>query len=268
MQCALRAYPMARRWSAKCPPTSARAALLRWICAAPTVPHADRADLGDAHVPGGTYRLGAERPTDGIPGPFVFDNEKWAHDVDVAPFSIARGVITDGEFAAFVDDGGYRRRDLWTDGGWAWRTSTNADAPAYWRRNGSHWLRRCFDHWLPLDPHCPLVHVNAFEAEAYCRWAGRRLPTEAEWEVAATGAFGVRQLVDDVWQWTSTPFAPYPGFTVDPYKEYSEPWFHTHRVLRGGCAFTRARLLRNTWRNFYTSDRRDVWAGFRTCALA
>jgi iron(II)-dependent oxidoreductase len=139
-----------------------------------------------------------------------------------------------------------------------------------------------------------VIHVNAHEAHAWCRWAGRRLPTEAEWDRAAAGAgggeaanldfrlgdtadvaafaegdssSGCRQMTGNVWEWTSTPFRPYPGFERDPYAEYSEPWFGDHRVLRGGCFVTRARLLRPSWRNFYTPDRRDVWAGFRTCAL-
>lgn len=279
------------------------------------VPSADRTDLGDARVPGGVFRIGAERPTPGALEPFVFDNEKWSHDVEVAPFSIARTAVSQGQFAAFVEDGGYRRAELWTDDGRVWRTRADADGPAYWRRDGHRWLRRDFDRWVPLEPGRAVVHVNAHEADAYCRWAGRRLPTEAEWEAAASGepvsrgdrlaphrrrfpwgdsppseahacldghgdgcadvhahpagdsAFGCRQMWGNVWQWTSTPFAPYPGFVADPYKEYSEPWFHTHRVLRGGCHWTRTRLLRNTWRNFYTPDRRDVWAGFRTCAL-
>jgi iron(II)-dependent oxidoreductase len=245
----------------------------------------------------------------------VFDNEKWAHDVVIAPFSIARAAVTQGEFARFVDDGGYARRDLWTDAGWAWRTTAKAEGPAYWKREAGAWLRRSFDRWVPLEPDAAVLHVNAFEAEAYCRWARRRLPTEAEWEAAAAGepdatgraladtkrpfpwgdrspapehasldarvqgtvgvaalpagesAFGCRQMWGNAWEWTSTPFEPYPGFLADPYKEYSQPWFFAHRVLRGGCFATRARLLRNTWRNFYTPDRRDVFAGFRTCAL-
>jgi iron(II)-dependent oxidoreductase len=262
---------------------------------------------GDAQVPGGTLSLGAT-PDE----PFVFDNEKWAHPVEVRPFAIARAPVTQAEFAAFVEDRGYERRDLWSEAGWRWREAAAARHPVYWRREGRTWLRRNFDAWVPLEPHRPVLHVNWYEAEAYCHWARRRLPTEAEWEAAAScepgpgglsqrkrrfpwgdepptparanldgwamgcldvgalpdgdSAFGCRQLIGNVWEWTSDDFLPYPGFVADPYKEYSEPWFATHKVLRGGCFVTRARLLRNTWRNFYEPHRRDVWAGFRTCA--
>jgi iron(II)-dependent oxidoreductase len=264
---------------------------------------------GDVRVPGGTFLLGASANE-----PFVFDNEKWGHPVEVAPFAIARAPVTQTELVTFVDDGGYRRRELWSDHGWTWRTRVGAEHPVYWRRDGGAWMRRGFDRWIALEPHRPVIHVSWFEAEAYCRWAGRRLPMELEWEAAAASepdasgtlamrkrrypwgtapadatranldgrtpgcidvaaradgdsAFGCRQMLGNVWEWTASTFAPYPGFVVDPYRDYSQPWFGTHKVLRGGCYATQARLLRNTWRNFYTPDRRDVLAGFRTCAI-
>lgn len=256
---------------------------------------------GDVEIPGGSYVIGAEPD-----GSFIFDNEKWAHPVAVKPFAIARAAVTQAEFAAFVDAGGYRRRELWTEAGWRWREAARAEHPFHWQpQTSGQWLRRDFDQWVPLEPHRPVIHVSWYEADAYCRWAGRRLPTEAEWEAAAAGrgrrrfpwgdepptaehanldgfalgcrdvadypsgdsAGGCRQLIGNVWEWTASAFEPYPGFVADPYKEYSQPWFGNHMVLRGGCWATRARLLRNTWRNFYKPDRRDVWAGFRTGAV-
>ncbi len=263
------------------------------------------APSGDVAIPGGDYAIGA-RPD---PEWFVFDNEKWEHPVTLAPFRIARDPVTCAEFAGFVDAGGYRRREWWSDAGWAWRERARAETPVYWRSEGEAWLYRSFAEWIPLAARRPVIHVNWHEAEAYCRFARRRLPTEAEWEVAAAAtpggramrrhpwgdgepapehanldgvlggcddagaraagasAFGCRGLYGDAWEWTASDFLPYPGFARDPYAEYSEPWFGNHKVLRGGCWATRARLLRNTWRNYYTPDRRDVFAGFRTCAV-
>jgi iron(II)-dependent oxidoreductase len=257
---------------------------------------------GDAEVPGGDFMLG---PPPGTTS-FVFDNEKWGHRVRVAPFRIARAPVTNADFARFVDDGGYARDDLWSDAGRAWRASAGAHAPVYWQRQSGEWCARRYDRLEPLPPHHPVIHVCWFEAEAYCRWAGRRLPSEAEWELAACSRdgrrfpwgdepptadranldaraagpidvaactagdspYGCRQMIGNVWEWTATRFGPYPGFVVDPYAEYSAPWFLTsHMVLRGGCWATRGRMLRSTWRNFFPPDRRDTLAGFRTCAI-
>src|SRR5439155_3635199 len=264
----------------------------------------------DAEIPGGKFILGSTADQG-----FVFDNEQLAHEVEVDPFAISKTAVTNGEFKQFVEDGGYRRSDLWSAEGWQWRTTANAEHPVYWRREGNdRWLRRNFDKWLALDKSLPVIHVNRYEADAYCRWAHRRLPTEAEWEMAASAepsangrslahkrrypwgdewpsveqanldwraleclpvnelpagdsAFGCRQMIGNVWEWTASDFKPYPGFVAGPYKEYSAPWFGDHKVLRGGCWATRSRLIHNAYRNFYQPHRCDVWAGFRTCGL-
>lgn len=263
----------------------------------------------DVKIPGGTLMLGAARDSG-----FVFDNEKWAHPVSVQPFAISSVAVTQGEFAEFVDDGGYERAELWSEEGRRWRAEEDARHPVYWRRENGGWARRVFDAWTPLEADLPMIHCNYYEADAFCTWAARRLPTEAEWEMVASldpdtadagtvevkrrypwgeeaptreranldmsamgcvsvdalasgdSGFGARQLFGNVWEWTESTFLPYPGFEVDPYEDNSRPWFGSRKVLRGGAWATRARMMRNTLRNYFTPDRRDVLAGFRTCA--
>ncbi len=196
---------------------------------------------GDIHFPGGEFTMG-----DATGRGFLFDNEKPAHVVRVDGFSIAARPVSASEFAEFADGPAYRERRFWSEPGWQWlqqgapTARTNAAGVA--------------------------MHMNAYEAEAYCCWAGRRLPTEAEWEYAAVHLPGFLASAGAVWEWTSSPFAPFPGFSPDIYQDYSRPWFYDHRVLKGGSFLTHPRLKYPQYRNFYTPDRRDMFCGFRTCA--
>ena len=276
---------------------------------APSLPPAQAGPCpGDAEIPGGEHLLGSDSDV-----PFRFDNEKPPLTVSVPPFAISRAPVSNAEYLAFVEANGYATRAHWSDAGWQWREHAGLVAPRYWRRDGSQWQQRVFDTWQPLAPDQPACFVSWYEAEAWCRWAGRRLPTEAEWEVAASrapggdglapgkrrwpwgdtppdtahanldgwrlgcvdvgafpagdSAFGCRQMIGNAWEWTATVFGPFPGFSADLYRDYSEPWFaEGRRVLRGGAWPTRGRLIHNGYRNFFTPDRCDVPAGFRSCA--
>jgi gamma-glutamyl hercynylcysteine S-oxide synthase len=217
-------------------------------------------ESGDAIVPGGSFTLGAVDP-------WAYDNERPAHSVDLPAFRIDRALVTNAEYTVFVDAGGYRDRDAWSDEGWAWRETEDAGAPLYWELDGGRPLRRRFDVVEALPPREPVQHVSFHEAEAYARWAGKRLPTEAEWEKAVKTVAGQLEHVRGaVWQWTASSFDGYPGFRAFPYAEYSELFFgEDYRVLRGGSWFTDPLLARPTFRNWDLPQRRQIFSGLR-CA--
>lgn len=267
--------------------------------------HAGSLD-GDVNIAGGDYLLGAEQDNS-----FCFDNEKWSHPVAIKPFAMARAATSYQQYAAFINDGGYSKPQFWDDAGWRWLQKNEVTTANGWKKDSNgHWLVKHFNQWQAMRPHTAVTHINWYEASAYCRWAGRRLPSEAEWELAASGtpaninekrrypwgnekpndnhanmnsrvlqsidvgalpagdsAFGCRQMLGNVWEWTADTFTPYPGFTADMYQDYSQPLFGQTKILRGGGWATRSRIIRNTWRNYYAADRNDVFAGFRTCAL-
>ena len=254
-------------------------------------------------VPAGAFLMGTDDRR------LAYDNERPAHEVIVPRFRIDRCPTTNHDFLHFMEDGGYRRRELWTAEGWRWRLDANVTHPAQWLQSSDgSWHERAFGRLVPLALDQPVIHVCWYEANAYARWAGKRLPSEAEWEKAAAwdlergtarrypwgdappspelanldqrtfspaavgayplGAsyFGCHQLLGDVWEWTSSDFAPYPGFVAFPYPEYSEVHFgRGYKVLRGGSWATQPLVARNTFRNWDLPQRRQLFAGFR-CA--
>lgn len=249
-----------------------------WISPERTPPPARTgAAEGMVQVPGGVIELGARSG-------FAYDNETPPHTVELAPFRVDRGPVTVGAWRAFQADGGYARRSLWTDAGWAWRAEHAIVRPLFWTEDDAA-VRR-FDRIEELRDDEPVVHVSAHEADAFARWRAARLPTEAEWEHAAAlhptadpvlggTTFGpapagpgdgadVRGLIGDAWEWTSTEFAGYPGFTPFPYPEYSEVFFSRgYRVLRGGSWATAPCVARPTFRNWDRPERRQIFAGLR-----
>ena len=238
-------------------------------------------------VPGGPFVMGTS--TD----PWAYDNERPAHVVDVDPFFIDAVPVTNARYAAFVEAGGYDEPRFWSEAGWAWRQEAGLTAPEFWRREGGRsWSVLRYGERIDLPEAEPVQHVGWYEADAYARFAGKRLPTEAEWEKAAAGAdpaaanlgqrhfgpapvgaypagasaCGAEQMLGDVWEWTASDFAPYPGFAAFPYREYSEVFFGPeYKVLRGGSWATSPRAVRTTFRNWDLPVRRQIFAGFR-CA--
>ncbi len=266
---------------------------------------ADAAALpAEVYVPGGPFTMGTSTE------PWALDNERPAHVVDVPGYYLDTTPVTNAAYAAFIADGGYDEPRWWTEAGWAHRQRAGLTAPLFWRWEGE-WVRVSFGVPAPIIPNEPVLHVCWYEADAYARWAGRRLPTEAEWEKAArhdpatgrsrrypwgdgdptpalanlgerhlrpapAGCYpagaapcGARQLIGDVWEWTSSDFLPYPGFVAWPYKEYSEVFFGPeYKVLRGGAFGVSPVACRGTFRNWDYPIRRQIFAGFRTARSA
>ena len=246
-------------------------------------------------VPGGSFPVGA--PADG----FAYDNERPRHSVAHRAFRIGRVPVTNGDWLSFVHDGGYARPEWWTPDGWAWREAEGIVRPLNWLTDELEW--RLADGAAPVDPRRPVVHISWHEADAFARARGVRLPSEVEWEMAATwdgrnrvdgdwsranlvengllgtvaagqttddaspcGALG---MIGDVWEWTSSDFRGYPGFVAHPYREYSEVFFGPdYKVLRGGSFATSARVITPSFRNWDHPHRRQIFAGLRVAADA
>ena len=263
-------------------------------------PSADPGPLGWVEVAGGLVEVGrtATAASKLTNGGFMFDNEGPAHEVRVYDVALADRLVTAGEWLAFIDDGGYRRPELWKSDGWYRALDEGWSAPLYWRRNPddpSHWWIHTLTGMRPLDPHEPVVHVSHFEADAYATWAGARLPTEFEWEHAARdipvqgvflddqdpaftyhptaaargaalpGSGGLRQMYGDCWEWTSSAYQPYPGFrpAEGAIGEYNGKFMSGQQVLRGGGALTPPGHVRATYRNFFHPHTRWHLAGVR-----
>lgn len=235
---------------------------LAWMRAALAYPAPAGAEL-PLPVPTPPLRVAAQEAHVGWPPEepgFAFDNELPGRGAALDAFEIDAAPVTAGEFLRFVEAGGYDDPAWWPGEAGAWRVAAGCRHPERWRLGASGWETRWFDRWRPLEPGQPVIHVNAWEAEAYCRWAGRRLPRAAEWETAAP----MLRWGASVWEWTADPFEPYPGFQPGPYRDYSLPWFSGHRELRGGAFATQPRMHDPRYRNFFEPDRTDIFAGFRT----
>jgi gamma-glutamyl hercynylcysteine S-oxide synthase len=256
-------------------------------------------DPARVFVPGGLFTLGVDPASE----PFALDNERPAHLVDVGPFWIGRVPVSNRQWREFIADGGYRRADLWSARGWTHRSEAGLERPMFWTPEGT---RRRFGVEEDVPPDEPVQHVCYFEAEAFARWSGARLPTEIEWEKACAwdpaagvrrkwpwgaepptderanlgglglrpapvgaypegaSAYGAEQMIGDVWEWTSSDFAPWPGFAPMIYRDYSQPFFGgDYKVLRGGSWAVARTTIRPSFRNWDHPIRRQIFTGVR-----
>jgi ergothioneine biosynthesis protein EgtB len=209
-------------------------------------------------IPGGLYRIGHQ--SDG----FSFDNEGKAHRLWLEPFSLFRQLVPAGDYTAFIDDRGYARPELWLSDGWAMAQNEGWTAPLYWQRAENGWSRFSLAGRRAISPDEPLVHISYYEAEAYARWASCRLPTEAEWEVAANQS-ALDQIFDTAWQWTGSAYLPYAGFVQadGAVGEYNGKFMINQMVLRGGSCATPAGHSRASYRNFFPPGARWAFSGLR-----
>lgn len=229
--------------------------------------------------PGGDHTIGHRGAG------FCFDNELPPHPLRLAPFRLATRPVSNGEYLRFIDDGGYHRPELWLADGWAHARQALWQAPLYWWRDGGTWWQFTLGGARPLAPAEPVCHVSFYEADAYARWAGHRLPEEAEWEVAAgtappggnlreggrlhprpaTPGPGLRQMAGDVWEWTASPYRPYPGYrrAEGAFGEYNGKFMCNQMVVRGGSCVTPADHLRPSYRNFFYPHDRWQFTGIR-----
>jgi dimethylhistidine N-methyltransferase len=211
---------------------------------------------------GGLVEIGDDGPG------FAFDNERPRHRVFLQPYRLADRLVTNGEWLAFIDDGGYRRPELWLSDGWATVAEEGWNAPLYWRREeGATWSVMTLSGRRPVDPGAPVGHVSYYEAAAFAAWAGRRLPTEAEWEAAVRAPEGraLDQAIGETWQWTASPYVAYPGFKpgAGALGEYNGKFMINQMVLRGGAAETPPGHARPSYRNFFHPRQRWAFTGVR-----
>ena len=218
-------------------------------CFASTAPQKSLA-LKYIEIPKQSFKVGSDRNSG-----FMFDNEKWSHTVELNDFAIANRAVTNGEYLEFIES---HKNDS---------SNSRVQAPQYWKKEGGDWYQRFFDEWQALSLDEPVRHVSYSDAKRYCDWRQLRLPTEHELSVLMSQADGQWQA-SKLWEWAASPFMPFPGFSPDPYIDYSKPWFDgNYQVLKGWSSYTPKRLRRNAFRNFYAPHRYDHFCGFRTCLL-